>query len=114
MTAFKKKELDRKTNHKDLTKAKTKEIFVLTKATGALKLEQGVKEVAQPRPTRPPPWKDKCNRGSEFGVACTLVLGARGYKPRRSEEIPPLFGPPMPCEMPVDGVDFRDLPKKRS
>ena len=69
MTAFKKKELDRKTNHKDLTKAKTKEIFVLTKATaGALKLEQGAQEVAQPRPTRPSPWRDKCNRGSEFFV----------------------------------------------
>ena len=60
MTAFKKKGLDRKTNHHDLTKAKTKEIFVLTKAieereTAALKLEQSAKEVAQ----RPPPWRDK-------------------------------------------------------
>ena len=84
LTAFKKKELDRNTNHHDLTKAETEEIFVLTKAIGeketvALKLEQSAKEVAQ----RPPPWRDKCNRGREFGVACTLVLGARGYKPRR-------------------------------
>ena len=91
LTAFKKKGLDRKTYHQDLTKAET-EIFVLIKATvGALKLEQSLKEVAQPRPTRPPPWRDKCNRGREFGVACTLVLGARGYKPRRGDEIHPLY-----------------------
>ena len=48
-----------------------------------------MKEVAQPRPTRPPPWRVKCNRGSEFGVACTLVFGARGYKPRTGDEIQP-------------------------
>ena len=85
-TAFKKKGLDLKTNHQDLTKAKIEEIFVLTtaieeKETAALKLEQSAKEV-----------RDKCNRGSEFGVACTLVLGARGYKPRSGEEIRPLYG----------------------
>ena len=56
LTAVKIKGLDRKTNHQDLTKAQIEEIFVLIKATvGALKLEQSVKEVAQPRPTRPPP-----------------------------------------------------------
>ena len=92
LTAFKKKVLDRKTNQQDLTKAKTEEIFVLTKAikekeTVALKLEQSAKEVSQ----RPPPWRVKCNRGNEFGVACTLVLGARGHKPRRGEEIRPLY-----------------------
>ena len=92
LTALEKKGLDRKTNHQDLTKAKTEETFVLTIATvGALKLEQSAKEVAQPRPTRPPPWRDKCNRGSEYGVVCTLVLGARGCKPRRGEEIRPLY-----------------------
>ena len=53
------------------------------KETVALKLEQSAKEVAQ----RPPPWRDKCNRGREFGVACTLVFGARGYKPRRVKKI---------------------------
>ena len=53
----------------------------------ALKLEQSAKEVAQ----RPPPWREKCNRGSEFGLACTLVLGARGYKPRRCDLNPPLY-----------------------
>ena len=66
----------------------------MIKATiGALKLEQSVKEVAQPRPTRPPPWRVKCNRGSEFGVACTLVFGARGYKPRTGDEIQPSLMP---------------------
>ena len=56
LTAFKKKVLDLKTDHHDLTKAETKEIVVLTKATvGALKLEQSAKEVAQ----RPPPGRDK-------------------------------------------------------
>ena len=74
LTAFK-KGLDRNTNHHDLTKAETEEIFVLTKAIGekeivALKLEQSAKEVAQ----RPPPWRDKCNRGREFGVAGTSCL----------------------------------------
>ena len=60
LTAFKKKRSDRKTNYQDLTNAKTKEIFVLIKATvGALKLEQGAKKVAQARPIRPPPWRDK-------------------------------------------------------
>jgi len=39
LMAFKKKELDRKTNHQGLMKAETKEL-------------------AQ----RPPPWRDKCNR----------------------------------------------------
>ena len=61
LTALEKKGLDRKTNHHDLTKSKTKEIFVLTKAIGeketvSLKLERSAKEVAQPRSTRPPPW----------------------------------------------------------
>ena len=60
LTAFLKKGLDRKTNHQDLTKAETEEIFVLTKGIGeketvALKLEQSSKEVAQ----KPPPWRDK-------------------------------------------------------
>ena len=49
LTAFKKKALDRNTNHHDLTKAGTEEIFVLTEAiaekeTAALKLEQSAKE----------------------------------------------------------------------
>ena len=93
LTAVKKKGLDRKTNHQDVTKAEIEEIFVLIKAmVGALKLERSVKEVAQPRPTRPPPpWGDKCNRGREFGVACTLEVGARGYKPTRGEEIRLLY-----------------------
>ena len=73
LTAFKKKGLDRRTNHQDLTKAKTEEIFVLTKSTeeketSALKLEQSAKEVSQPRPTRPPPWRDKfraCQSGAK-------------------------------------------------
>ena len=47
LTAFKKKGLDRKTNHQDLMKVETEEIFVLSKAiqgkeTLALKLEQKV------------------------------------------------------------------------
>ena len=84
LTAFKKKGLDRKTNHHDLTKIETKEIFVLTKAIGeketvALKLGQIVKEgvevakaveaqekaEALPRRANPPPWRDKLqsNRG---------------------------------------------------
>ena len=67
LTALEKKGLDRKTNHKDLMKIETEEIFALIKATvGALKLEQSVKEVAQPRPTRPPPWRDKCDRGESM------------------------------------------------
>ena len=54
MTALEKKRLDRKTNHQDLTKVKTEEIFVLTKATGeketaALKLEPSAKEVCEVR-----------------------------------------------------------------
>ena len=73
LTAFKKKGLDRRTNHQHLTKAKTEEIFVLTKSieekeTSALKLEQSAKEVSQPRPTRPPPWRDKfraCQSGAK-------------------------------------------------
>ena len=73
--ALAKKGLDRKTNHQDLTKAKTEEIFVLTIATvGALKLERSAKEVAQPRSTRPPPWRDRCNRGSEYGVVAPSYL----------------------------------------
>merc|ERR1712136_148962 len=28
---------------------------------------------AQPRPARPPPWRDKCNGGSEQFVACNSV-----------------------------------------
>ena len=65
LTAFKKKGLDRKTNHQDLTKVETEEIFVLSKAiqgkeTLALKLEQKAVEAqeqakALPRPARPPP-----------------------------------------------------------
>ena len=43
-------------------------MFVLTKATvGVLKLEESAKEVAQPRPTRPP-WRDKfraCQSGAK-------------------------------------------------
>ena len=134
LTAFKKKGLDRKTNHHDLTKIETKEIFVLTKAIGeketvALKLEQIVKEgvevakaveaqekaEALPRPANPPPWRDKLqsNRGccrteeaarpevekkrtAETKVQCCglqLCAKARGYKPRRGEECPPLFVP---------------------
>ena len=30
--------------------------------------------------------------GRKFVVACILAPGARGYNPRRSEEIPPLYG----------------------
>ena len=68
LTAFKKKGLDRKTNHQDLTQIETEEIFVLRKAslakeTVALKLELSAKAVdaqekaeALPRPVRPPPW----------------------------------------------------------
>ena len=67
--ALEKKGLDRKTNHQDLMKTETKEIFVLTKAIGeketvALKLEQSAKEVAQ----RLPPWRDKfraCQSGAK-------------------------------------------------
>ena len=115
-TALEKKGLGRKTNHQDLMKIETEEIFVLTKATvGALKLEQSAKAVeaqekaeALPRPARPPPWRDKfraCQSGSEVEeertaeteVQCCVLqpcAKARGYKPRRGEEIPPLFGPP--------------------
>ena len=84
LTALEKKGLDRKTNQQDLTKAKTEEICVLTKAIGeketvALKVEQSAKEVAQ----RPPPWRDKCNRGSELFVACdseaTSQEGVRNF-----------------------------------
>jgi len=47
-------------------KIETGEIFVLIKATvGALKLEESMKEVAQPRPTRPPPWRDKFRHEGE-------------------------------------------------
>ena len=66
LTALEKNWLDQKTNHQGLMKAEM-----------------------QPRSARPPPWRDKCNRGREFGVAYTFVIGARGYKPR-SEEIQPL------------------------
>jgi len=66
-TALEKKGVGRKTNHQDLMKIETEEIFVLTKATvGAFKLEQSAKAVeaqekaeALPRPARPPPWRDK-------------------------------------------------------
>ena len=90
LTALEKKGLDQKTNHQGFTKAKTKEIIVLIKAieekeTVGLKLWQSAKEV-----TQRPPWRDKCNRGREFGVAHTLALGARGCKPRRRDEIQPL------------------------
>ena len=131
LTALEKKGLDRKTNHQDLTKAKTEEICVLSRAiqekeTVALKLEQSANEVekavegqekaeALPRLARPPPWRDKvsklewsevelthhsdkqskqlhwkkqletrCDRGSEYVVACARVLGAQGRNPRRS------------------------------
>ena len=52
LTALEKKGLDRKTNHQDLTKVKTEEICVLTKAIGvketvALKLEQSAKETVE-------------------------------------------------------------------
>ena len=49
LTALEKEELDRKTNHQDLTKAKTEDICVVSKSvqekeTLALKLEQSVRE----------------------------------------------------------------------
>ena len=75
LTALEKEGLDRKTNHQDLTKVKTEEICVLSKAvqekeTLALKLEQSARETVEvakaveaqekagalPRPARPPPW----------------------------------------------------------
>ena len=112
LTAFKKKELDRKTNHHDLTKAKTEEIFVLTKAIGeketvALKLEQECEEAAQrhqdeaqeragaqPRPARPPPWRGQVfSRTTEESQCCVFqhCAKARGYRSRRCDECPPLL-----------------------
>ena len=112
LTALDKKGLDRKTNHHDLSKSKTKEIFVLTKAIGeketvALKLEQSAKEVAQPRSTRPPPWRDKfraCqsgakleeqshNRGESMLWLASSYLEHEATIQERSEERPPLFEP---------------------
>ena len=100
-------------------KAKTTGISDLSKAiqeeeTLALKQGQSVREgvevakaveaqekaEARTRPMRPPPWREeldtphdwrRCDRSRKFVVACILVLGARGCKPRRCEEIPPLF-----------------------
>ena len=81
LTAFKKKGLDRKTNHRGLTKAETK-------------------EVAQ----RPPPWRDKhatidsgrkskrrCDRGESMLWLAASYWEAQGYKPRRSENFRPLY-----------------------
>ena len=78
LTVFKKKGLDRKTNHHDLTKIETKDMFVSSKAiqekeTLALKLEQSAQETVEvakaveaqekadalPRQARPAPWRDK-------------------------------------------------------
>ena len=50
-----------------------------------------MKAEMQPRSARPSPWRDKCNRGREFRVASTLVLGARGCKPRMGAEIQALY-----------------------
>ena len=33
----------------------------------------------------------RCDRGRKFDVACILVLGGQGRKPRRGDEIPPLY-----------------------
>ena len=108
-TSLEKKGLDRKTNHQDLTKAKTEEIFVLSKAiqeneTVALKLEQSAKAVeaqekaqALPRPARKPPWRDKfraCqsgakseeqshNRGGSMLWLASLREGARPQSKKR-------------------------------
>ena len=86
MYALEKKELDRKTNHQDLMKTETKEIFVLTKAIGeketvALKLEQSAKEVAQ----RLPAWRDKfraCQVRSQKSSRTTEVGQCCGLHPR--------------------------------
>ena len=66
--------LDRKTNHHDLTKTETEEMFVLSKAIQeneilALTLEQSGKAVeaqekaeALPKMVRPPLWRDKVSK----------------------------------------------------
>ena len=65
LTAFRKKGLDRKTNHHDLTKAKTEEICTPSKAIQE-------KAEALPRPARPPPWRDKLqNKGEGSEVVNT-------------------------------------------
>ena len=97
-TTLEKKGLDRKTNHHDLTKTESEEIFVLSKAiqeneTVALKLEQSAKAVeakekaeALPRPTRPPPWRDKfraCQSGaSQKSSRTTEASQCYGLHPR--------------------------------
>ena len=58
-TALEKKGLDRKTNHQDLTKAKTEEICGLKREQSAKAVEAQEKVEALPRATRPPPWRDK-------------------------------------------------------
>ena len=54
LTAFKKKGLDRKTNHLNLMKTETRETDEVAKA-----VEAQEKAEARPTPMRPPPWRDK-------------------------------------------------------
>ena len=68
LTALEKKGLDRKINHQGLMKAET-----------------------QPRRRSRHLGEKRCDRGLKFVVACILVRGARGHKPRTGEEIPPLY-----------------------
>ena len=64
---------------------------------------------------------ERHNRGRKFVVACSPCAKARGYKPRRCEEFPPLFAIPS-CltdrkqslwKLPVDVVSksFQDVVK---
>ena len=48
----------------------------------------------QPMLAKPLPWR-RCDRGESTLWLAASYLEAQGYKPRRGEEIPPLFGPPI-------------------
>jgi len=100
-TALEKKGLDRKTNHKDLTKIEAEEIFVLSKShgwrfeTGGGKYEGGGTAKANETTSLEgqacddqirSQVKEKMRQRRVNGMARSLVLGVQGYDPRRSDE----------------------------
>jgi len=82
LTALEKKGLDRKTSHQELVKAEMqprRQGHHLGETSSELVSQvRGQKTVAHQRRVKV--------------MACILVLGARGFNPRRGEEFPPLFG----------------------
>ena len=83
LTALEKQGLDRKTNHQDPVKAET-----------------------QPRPARPPPWRDKMQQGFNV-VACNPVQRHEDTSQEGVKIFPPL--PKHPHQFFVEGTGNESL-----